>query len=148
MDWRKTEAFRQLAHLREKKWASGVDQYVQNIISECMREDAIDWKDPSNPQPHEKNPLEPEVKIIEIHGFIIVQIKLSEETNMDLLQVDKNSYKIVVSGLPSGLPFEVTLPGMVHRRGGKAILKDGVLEIRLVRHEDHEYVSLPIRKLD
>lgn len=148
MDWRKTEAFKQLAHLRENKWGSGVDQYVQSIISECMRENAMDWQELTTPHQQVKRPLEPQCKIMEIHGFIIVQIKLPEETDIHFLQVDKNSHKIVVYGLPSGVPFEVTLPGMVHRRGGKAILKDGILEIRLLKYEDNEYTTLPIRKLD
>ncbi|MDQ0253593.1 HSP20 family molecular chaperone IbpA [Evansella vedderi] len=102
----------------------------------------------ANPSSMENSPQRtpPQSRVIELHGFIIIQILIPKHIDINDINVEHDATRIVVSGFPSGEPFEIKLPNLVRSKGGKAIFKKNILEIRLVKHEDDHLHPIPIRR--
>ena len=150
----------------------GIDEYIQNVLAQSLGAAGIGKTEQSeetkesednNPSAGEppvsevteerKDEREPEVhttlkpKIIEIHGFIIVRIKIPEYIDINHLNIEYDSTRLVISGFSQTEdPIEIMLPFLVRRRAGKAIFRKNILEIRLIKHEDDHMIQIPIRR--
>ncbi|MBU9712329.1 Hsp20/alpha crystallin family protein [Evansella tamaricis] len=90
--------------------------------------------------------ITPQTRIIEIHGFIIIQILIPKHIDINDIDVQHDSTKVVIKGFPTSKPFEIKLPDLVRKKASRAIYKKNILEIRLLKHEDEYLHSIPIRR--
>lgn len=87
-------------------------------------------------------------EIFETSDFIYVKIPV-EETLLPLLKIQHTSSQLIIINYPAeGEQKTIMLPSPVKRKGTKAIYRGNMLEIRLIRNEDHHFSEIPITKYD
>ncbi|UTR09020.1 hypothetical protein MM300_13920 [Evansella sp. LMS18] len=170
MDWKSFDplkSFLPKINPAENNMVPGIDEYIQKVLSQYLgsagigqpaggnTDEAENPEQPSRPVAEESPPVpaeeviqqEPKPKLIDIHGFIIIQIEIPSYIDVNHLNVDYDSTRVVITGLyPDDEPLEIRLPYLVRRKAGKAIFKKNILEIRLIKQEDEHMVQLPIRR--
>lgn len=170
MDWKSFDplkSFLPKINPAENNMVPGIDEYIQKVLSQYLGAAGIgqpagdNTGEPENREPpsypeeevspksaiEDDNAREPKPKLIDIHGFIIIQLEIPTYIDVNHLYAEYDSTKVVITGLyPDDEPLEIRLPYLVRRKAGKAIFKQNILEIRLIKHEDEHMVQLPIRR--
>lgn len=82
----------------------------------------------------------------ETHHFIIVKFRLPKGCSRDELRLLVRSDKIRIEGLPDGGSESIKLPKAVHPRECRALVRDGVLQVKLrKRNYGSSYYETSIR---
>ncbi|GAE24854.1 hypothetical protein JCM9140_813 [Halalkalibacter wakoensis JCM 9140] len=144
---------------------SGIDDYVQNMLSQYLgnmtnpNEQQEQREEPANQevvgsQPNSNrskpNPtlslvtIEPNV--IEIHGFIIIQLEIPDYEDINHVTIEYNTTKVIISGFHQHDSITIKLPSLVRNKAGKALYKDGILEISLAKQEEEFMNQLSIKR--
>lgn len=118
--------------LREPDW---VEQFVRKLMTKALP-DAADVLPGSAPS----------AATFETHHFVIVKYKLPPGTLQEDLQLFVKADKVKIQGLPEGGSETVKLPKPVYPRRCRALVKNGVLQVKLRKRADGgKYVSVDIR---
>jgi HSP20 family molecular chaperone IbpA len=123
---------------------SGIGDYVRRVLSQHFPESDIQDDRQTAPRSQRPHPQFNE-KIIELHGFVILQIMIPEDMINNII-VETNSSQIVLYGMPSGEPKKIKLPCFIRPKLAKAIYRDELLEIRLPKTLDEPFQQIPIKR--
>ncbi|CEG27521.1 Hsp20/alpha crystallin family protein [Bacillus sp. B-jedd] len=86
-----------------------------------------------------------EAAIFNTHDFVFVRVEVPEE-RMDHIRLFHTSSQLIIEDFPEqGKKKVYSLPSVVKRKGASASIRDGILEIRLLRAIDVQLseISLP-----
>ncbi|MEI5908022.1 Hsp20/alpha crystallin family protein [Bacillus spongiae] len=84
--------------------------------------------------------------VFETHEDVYIRIPIdSTEVNPKRIKVFYTSNRATIVNYPEdGNREQVILPCTVKRNGGKAVYRDGVLEVKMVKDWDHHYTEIDI----
>jgi len=88
---------------------------------------------------------QPEAAIFNTHDFVYVRMEIPEE-RMDNIRLYHTSSQLIIENLlEEGKKKVYSLPSVVKKKGASASIRDGILEIRLLRAIDVQLseISLP-----
>lgn len=115
--------------IRQPGWIS---DYVQEAIGRAMP--ALEGVASSYPE------------IFETHNFVIVKIKLPAGTDNTRLELKAKADRLQVAGIPGRGVLEQKLPCLVAAPHGRALVRNGVLQIKLRKLQaDNRYWTIGIR---
>lgn len=118
--------------MQEPDW---VEQFVRKLMTKALPDAAGVLPNPASA-----------ASTFETHHFVIVKFKLPLGTLQENLQLLVKSDKIKIQGLPDGRAETVKLPRPIHPRHCRALVKDGVLQVKLRKREDgRKYIAADIR---
>lgn len=131
---------------------SGIGDYVRKVLAQHFPESDLTQPSSSEQhvrtaQPHQQTKpiFTLQEQIIELHGFVIVQIPLAEDL-LNHLIMEANTTHLVLYGLPSGEQKKIKLPSCVRSDSAKAIYKEQLLEIRLPKIQDDHYHQIAVKR--
>lgn len=72
-------------------------------------------------------------EVFETHKFVIARVELPERFHAQQIRVFAGSNRLTLDGLPEDSKTVVKLPSSVANKGSKAVLKDGILEVVMLK---------------
>ncbi|WP_425271760.1 Hsp20/alpha crystallin family protein [Paenibacillus protaetiae] len=112
--------------LREPDW---VEQFVRKLMTKALPDVANVMPGPSG---------SPDAKAFETHHFVIVKYTLPPGTERDQLQVLVKADKVKIKGLPEGKTEVIKLPKPVFPKQCRALVRGGVLQVKLKKRPGGE----------
>lgn len=108
---------------------SWVNKHIEETLNQSLPSNAAQDK-----------PASYSSEIVDIHNYVIVKIKVPE-SQARTLAVAASSTQLKLLGGASNPQQTIQLPAFVRADSSKAIYKNGVLEIRLLKREKTERFS-------
>jgi HSP20 family molecular chaperone IbpA len=139
LDWDAFEQWLGRLPIDLKKGSFGkIDEYVDGIVKNAIS------------QP-EKWPAKPKggklpVELFQTHNYVIVRFTIPKGINPRWLHVFAAVQRLRLEGLPGDAKQYVTLPAPVSPESSRALYKEGVLQVKLLKRKVNErYEELFVR---
>ncbi|MBD1379027.1 spore gernimation protein GerT [Metabacillus arenae] len=121
-----------------------VEEYVQDVMKNVFgNQYPFQFPFQGEIQPNSKNDRQSkkyQIECFETSEYIYVKIPLERE-KLAGLKIQHTSHQLIIHNYPEeGETEKVSLPSLVKRKGTKTHYKDSLLEIKLIKNEDH-YIS-------
>jgi len=110
---------------------SSIDKYVQNVLSHVSDQTSI-----------------PLPELFETHYSVIARMKVSSKADVKQIKISVNSTQLKLKGIYDREEKLIKLPCCVEAAYCKALLKNGILEVKMpkVKHNS-SYYEVPIHHL-
>ncbi|MCI3923691.1 Hsp20/alpha crystallin family protein [Paenibacillus sp. TRM 82003] len=105
-----------------------INDYVDNIVN-----DALSQTGGRRPVPG-KLPVE----LFQTHHYVIARFRVPDSVKAHKLRVFASATKLRLEGLPKDGKQVVALPSAVRSDSAKALYKEGILQIKLLKKRMHE----------
>jgi HSP20 family molecular chaperone IbpA len=122
-----------------------VDEYVKSMLAETIPKAA---KRESGPSPNPSKQKGIAYNVFETHQTLIVRVRLTPETDVQLLRLQMAPNELNLYGLPYGGEKTLKLPVPAKIDGAKAICKQRILEVTLIKERNAEQRDIPIRIME
>ncbi|HZG57113.1 Hsp20/alpha crystallin family protein [Paenibacillus sp.] len=112
-----------------------VTDYVDSVVKEALAAPAGKTAGKRPPDAGGK-PLSYE--LFQTHRHVIVRFAVPERWKPRRLRVFAGWQRLRLEGLPNGAKQVVALPALVYSDSARALYKDGVLQVKLMKRRDNE----------
>lgn len=109
-----------------------ISDYVDRMMKEAM---AAQEQEGFRPKKQSK-PLREET--FETHHYVIVRLHVPPYVNERKLQVHASAHRLKITGLPGGAEQTVVFPLAVSPDTARALYKDGILQVKLLKRKTSE----------
>ncbi|MED4531982.1 spore gernimation protein GerT [Metabacillus fastidiosus] len=126
---------------------SEVENYIQHVMKSVFGGDFSQNFPFQGDLMNSKQKNDP-YEIFETSDFIYVKIPMKEEL-LSSVKIQHTASQLIIANYPTeGKQKKIMLPSSVKRKGTRAKYKNKLLEIRLLRNEDHHFSEIPITNYD
>lgn len=84
-------------------------------------------------------------ELFETHDRIITRLRMPEEVDMGWLKVYSDTHRVKVVGQNLVDQALISLPNKVRISGSKALFKDNVLEIHMLKEAYEDFQEIPVK---
>ncbi|MFC0274882.1 Hsp20/alpha crystallin family protein [Metabacillus herbersteinensis] len=130
-----------------------VEGYIQNVMKNVFGGDfsssfPFQGDLPSHSSSGEKNQGSIKSELFETSEYVYVRLPINAEQIQSIRIQHTNSQLLLLNYPNDGKERKFMLPSTVKRKGTKAVVTNGMLEIRFIKHEDHHISEIEIRNQD
>jgi len=130
-------------YLNDTQFKQTLDQLTNPMFPEFMKYALSE--DTSNRKKKKEKKLSYNESVYETHEFIYIRIPINDPELIRNIKIYYTLNKCMIDGLEKqNSPYTIVLPSTVRKKGGSAIYRDSVLEIRLPKHPDWQFSELNI----
>jgi HSP20 family molecular chaperone IbpA len=114
---------------------SWLENYIHDMVSESL------------PRPSKETNSRSKTKstIFETHDYIIVKVNLADNIEPEHVKIYHYANQLKLEGLSNGSHTMVQLPAQGRYHGSKAIIRNGILEIRIPKETNETYRQIRVR---
>lgn len=92
---------------------------------------------------HKNEPIE--IKVFESHEEIFVHFPVNNKNDIQAGKIFYNSNQLIIKDIPNiGDKHKVLLPAIVQQRGAKINFKNGILQIKIPKADDHQFTEIDL----
>ena len=116
-------------------WSGGfqwINDYVDNIMKDALSAHTHARNGGANSK------LLP-VELFQTHYNVVARFRVPPGINEQRLKLYVSRQRIKLSGLPGGEEQQVALPVPVYPHSSKALFKDGILQVKLMKRNNEEH---------
>ncbi|TLS53619.1 hypothetical protein FE782_04930 [Paenibacillus antri] len=116
-----------------------VTEYVDGILKEALAAPERQQEKVSGKAPRSSGVGKPlSYELFQTHRHIIVRFVVPERIKPRQLRVYAAVQRLRIEGLPNGAKQTVALPALVYSDTARALFKDGVLQVKLMKRPSNE----------
>ncbi|WP_102274908.1 Hsp20/alpha crystallin family protein [Cytobacillus massiliigabonensis] len=129
-----------------------INKYIQNMMGQMIPEQMQGMMNPQDfmngfskqqQQPASSSTLPSSV--FETHDFVYVRIPLKEDEWRKNLRLFHTSNQMIIEHIPEYEDKHViTLPVLVKKKGTTALIKDGILEVKIPKNIDMQFSEVDV----
>jgi HSP20 family molecular chaperone IbpA len=85
-------------------------------------------------------------EVFETHDYVYIKIPMNKLQNWRSIKVYHTSFQCMIKSKRNPeLSHKIHLPSPVHKKGAKAVIKNDMLEIRVIKVKDWQYTEIEIQ---
>ena len=128
------------------------EKMLQNLIEQWTKQMFPAYFQPQtnkkNAEQRSNKKMNLKEEIFETHDYIFIRIPISDRQNLKNIKIQFSHTRCTIQGLlENQRPYEIILPKPVQKKGAKAVYRDQVLEIQLVKSLDWHFGEIDIDEL-
>jgi len=126
-----------------------INHYIQNMMGQMLPDQVNKMMDTQNLNEMAKQYKQPSSAIMsevfETHDFVYVRLEIKDEDWLKQMRLYHTSNQMIVEHIPKfDDKHTITLPALVKKKGTTALVKDGILEIKIPKNIDMQYSEIDI----
>ncbi|WP_044896276.1 Hsp20/alpha crystallin family protein [Bacillus alveayuensis] len=133
--------------MMKKMNAKDVEDYVNQVMNEVFHANFpanFPFLSPTFSSNEHKKKQEHAPDVFETNEFVYVTLPISDEQKKNI-KIQHTNHHLYLLHYPNQQDQKkILLPSPVKRKGTKAYVKDGKLEIKFLKREDHQYTEIDI----
>ncbi|WAA11055.1 Hsp20/alpha crystallin family protein [Fervidibacillus albus] len=129
-----------MKRFNEKEFQDSLEKWLKHMVSDLPTM----FRQVSSHENSNKNQSINE-QVFETHDDVYIRIPIEDVEKLKNMKIYYSINKCFIHGLvPENRPYPIILPVTVKKKGGSAIYKDGILEIRLPKNTDWQYSEIAV----